>query len=261
MARVVTWGDAKPEQTSNQSNDFLKFEIGKEYRIRFIAKPVEFIKGFQPFQYIAPEPDDNGNVPLNPIVAAGHPEPKKAFSAIVIDRSCGLLKIIDLPKKILEAINTYISANGSDAHDPKLAPDFFIKCYSAGKKFNGKDVKEYSCMAVQGPKPLTQEEIAYIKGEKGYARINKTMMRFRTPNTTQELEVMLAAFNETGQVESANEALKAYRASQNNSGTAQNESFVQPQVQQKPVIKAPPAATASTPKTSVVKPSSDEVGW
>ncbi len=166
MSKVGGWGSVDPRngQGKGNSNKFLKLEVGKEYRLRFIQDPHEvrkyFVKHEDGSSKTATTDAGSKCVVLAHKGEDGKPlYPQRVKYAVnCIDRSDQSFKVVELPPTVAQVIRDWGTAN--NVHPGKKnGVDFKIQVTRQGSDYR---TTRYTCIPLNAT-PFTAEELAKIE--------------------------------------------------------------------------------------------------
>lgn len=157
---------------------FLRLKSGNVYKVRLIAKPIQFMQHWEPIICRSPGKED-------PLLAMGY-TPKERYSIWVLDRNDNnQMKIMDFPPIVYRQIGLWKDAHDGDNPGGANGPDFQIKVEGQGKR------TRYSVVAIDRA-PFTEEELARIKD----GNLKDKLEENRRGNTAEEIRAMLAENNQ-----------------------------------------------------------------
>ena len=170
MAKVLKWEDeTNPGQSSGNKREYLKIESNIEYRLRPVEYPVEFERFYNRdsdgklYSAIAGPADEC------PIRNKYDMIPNKRYAMNMIDRSDGVLKIVEFPFTVYKELKTW-GVNRQNEPGGKDGTDFLIKKTGSGQKGT-----KWSCKAVKDVRsaPWTGADKEAIEGNGGLYKLRE----------------------------------------------------------------------------------------
>lgn len=157
---------------------FLRLKSGNVYKVRLVAKPIQFMQHWEPVICRSPGKED-------PLLAMGY-TPKERYSIWVLDRNDNnQLKIMDFPPVVYKQIGLWKDAHDGDNPGGEKGPDFQIKVEGQGRR------TRYSVVAIDRA-PFTEEELARIRD----GNLKDKLAENRRGHTPEEIRALLAEKNQ-----------------------------------------------------------------
>lgn len=182
MPRFSDWDDESNEGLSSGGGEgelFKKLEPGTHV-IRLIDKPLKYYQFWEPVVCRSPYQNKDGDI-ICPLMQMGL-EPKPRYSAWIVDRADGCLKVMDFPPTLFKYFRMWHEATGLNPGG-KEGCDWEIKVIAPSGK---QQYKKYEAKSL-GKAPFTQDEINKIKS----GNLAQRIMELRKDNTPEEIREML----------------------------------------------------------------------